>query len=263
MTTLANAVAEGVKAKMVVTGNFDFPGMILSQPTIKSIKDLEGKRMGATAVGSMEYAIAQAYLVKEGVDFSKISWVATRQTSNTVQALAAGQIDAAWMNTPAALPAMKMAPQLKILVDARTIAAASPNPGGAVVVTDRYAQQNPDTVQAFVDAVIEANRALYTDRPFFDRVLDKWFPGIYSADQRDILYDAHRASWGVNGGLPLGVMESALDNWKKNINPDKAKNPFFSKAEDLMDLRFARKSLARLGKFEGALDAAEWANAKP
>src|SRR5262249_2129682 len=27
VTTLANAAAEGVKAKMVVTGNFDFPGM--------------------------------------------------------------------------------------------------------------------------------------------------------------------------------------------------------------------------------------------
>ena len=262
VTTLANAVAEGVKAKMVVTGNFDFPGMILAQPSIKSIKDLEGKRMGASAIGSMEYAIAQAYLVKQGVDFSKITWVATRQTSNTVQALAAAQIDAAWMNTPAALPALKMAPQLKILVDATTIAAASPNPGGAVVVTERFAQQSPDTVQAFVDAVIEANRALYKDRAFFDRVVDTYFPGISSAVQRDLLYEAHRASWGVNGGLPLGVMESALDNWKKNINPDKAKNPFFSKAEDLMDLRFARKSLERLGKFEGALDVAEWADVK-
>jgi ABC-type nitrate/sulfonate/bicarbonate transport system substrate-binding protein len=210
----------------------------------------------------MEYAIAQAYLVKQGIDFSKISWVATRQTSNTVQALAAGQIDAAWMNTPAALPAMAMAPTLKILVDAKTIAAASPNPGGAVVVTDRFAAQNPETVQAFVDAVIEANRALYTDRTFFDRVVEKWFPGIYSEQQRTILYEAHRASWGVNGGLPLGVMEAALDNWKTNINPDKAKNAFFSKAVDLMDLRFARKSLERLGRFEGALDTAEWFDVK-
>ena len=54
VTTLANAAAEGVKAKMVVTGNFDFPGMMLSTQEIKSIKDLEGKRMGATAIGSME-----------------------------------------------------------------------------------------------------------------------------------------------------------------------------------------------------------------
>jgi ABC-type nitrate/sulfonate/bicarbonate transport system substrate-binding protein len=262
VTTLANAAAEGVKAKMVVTGNFDFPGMILSRPGLKSIKDLEGKRMGAAAIGSMEYAIAQAYLVKQGVDFSKISWVATRQTSNTVQALAAAQIDAAWLNTPSAITALGLAPNLQILVDAKTIAASSPNPGGAVVVTDRFAAQSPETVQAFVDAVIEANRALYNEQAFFDRVLDKWLPGVYSEQQRKILYDAHRSSWGVNGGLPLAVMDAALENWKININPDKAKNPHFSKASDLMDLRFARKTLDRLGKLEGALDIAEWASAK-
>src|SRR3954470_20358344 len=68
VTTLANAAAEGVKAKMVVTGNFDFPGMILSTQDIKSIKDLEGKRMGATAIGSMEYTIARSYLKKQGVN---------------------------------------------------------------------------------------------------------------------------------------------------------------------------------------------------
>ena len=263
VTTLANAAAEGVKAKMVVTGNFDFPGMIMSRPDIKDIKALEGKRMGATAIGSMEYSIAQAYLTKKGVDFSKISWVATRQTSNTVQALASGQIDAAWLNTPAVLTALKVAPNLKTLVDASEIAAASPNPGGAVVVTDQFARQSPQLVQAFVDAVIEANRALYQDRAFFDRVVDKWFPGVYSPEQRDILYAAHRPSWGVNGGLPLSVMNEAIENWKININPAKATNPNFSKALDLMNVQFARNTLARLGKLAGSLDTAEWADQKP
>ena len=42
--------------------------------------------MGATAIGSMEYTIARSYLKKQGVDLAKIEWVATRQTSNTIQA---------------------------------------------------------------------------------------------------------------------------------------------------------------------------------
>src|SRR5262245_65353544 len=94
VTTLANAAAEGVKAKMVVTGNFDFPGMILSTQRIQSVKDLEGKRMGASAIGSMEYTIARSYMKKQGVDLAKIEWVATRQTSNTIQAMSVGQIAA-------------------------------------------------------------------------------------------------------------------------------------------------------------------------
>ncbi|MEI6536839.1 MAG: ABC transporter substrate-binding protein [Verrucomicrobiaceae bacterium] len=261
VTTLANAASEGVKARMVVTGNFDFPGMILSRPEINSVKELEGKTMGASAIGSMEYAIAQSYLTKMGVDFSKISWVATRQTTNTVQALATNQISAAWLNTPSTVSALKVAPNLKVLVDAAAISKVAPNPGGAVVVTDRYAAQNPQLVEAFVNAVIEANRALYVDRAFFDKVVEKWLPGIYDEAQKKILYDAHRPSWGVNGGLPLSVMQPAIENWKVNINPDRAKNPYFSKIEDLMDLKYARKFIETNGKMDGALDTADWMSA--
>ena len=262
VTTLANAAAEGVKARMVVTGNFDFPGVIMSRPEITNVKQLEGKTMGASAIGSMEYIITQGYLVKQGVDFPKIKWVATRQSSNTIQALASGQIDAAWMNTPSLLNMLKLSSSLRTLVSAEEISKVSPNPGGAVIVTDRYAAQNPKVVQAFVDSVIEANRKLYEDRAFFDAVVDKWMPGIYDAGQKTLLYDAHRPSWGVNGGLPLGVMRSAIESWMTNVNPDRAKNPYFSKVVDLMDVSYARKYLAANGLTKGALDVAEWAEAK-
>jgi ABC-type nitrate/sulfonate/bicarbonate transport system substrate-binding protein len=262
VTTLANAAAEGVKAKMVVTGNFDFPGMILSTSRIGSIKDLEGKKMGATAIGSMEYTIARSYMKKMGVDLAKIDWVATRQTSNTIQAMSVGQIDAAWIVMSSAVTAQKLHPQLKILVDAETLAKANPNPGGAVVITDRYAGQNPKVVEAMVAAVIEANRSLYNDRAFFDRVVDKWFPNIYSADQKDLMYRSYRPSWGVNGGMPLSVMRSALENWKTDVNPDRAINPHFSKVEELMDTRFAAKALTEMGVMKDVLDTAEWMPAR-
>ncbi len=258
VTTLANAAAEGVKARMVVTGNFDFPGMIVSTPDIRSPKDLEGKRMGATAVGSMDYVIATAYLQSQGVDLAKIQWVATRQSANSVQALAANQISAAWITTSDTVRALKVHPQLKILVDAATLSKLMPNPGGAVVVTDRYGSQHPDLVQAMVTAVIEGNRALYNDRKFFDAVVDHWFPNIYSAEQKDLLYSAYRPSWGVNGGMPLKVMRSAYENWKTRVNPGRANNPNFSKVEDLMDTRFAQKALAELGVMKDVLDTAEW-----
>jgi ABC-type nitrate/sulfonate/bicarbonate transport system substrate-binding protein len=258
VTTLANAAAEGVKAKMVVTGNFDFAGMILGTPRIRSLKDLEGKRMGATAIGSMEYTIARSYLKRQGVDLNKIEWVATRQTSNTIQALGSGQIDAAWIVMSSAVTALKLHPQLKVLVDAETLARANPNPGGAVVVTERYAAQNGATIEAMVAAVIEANRALYNSREFFDAVVEKWLPGIYDAAQKKMLYDAYRPSWGVNGGLPLSVMRSALENWKTDVNPDRAINPHFSKVEELMDTRYAAKALAQMGVMKDVLDTAEW-----
>jgi hypothetical protein len=87
------------------------------------------------------------------------------------------------------------------------------------VITDRYAAQRR-TWSSLVAAVIEANRAL--QRPcFFDRVVGKWFPAIYSAEQRPDV-PLLPASWGVNGGMPLSVMRSALENWKTDVNPDRA-----------------------------------------
>ncbi|HWG07352.1 MAG TPA: ABC transporter substrate-binding protein [Beijerinckiaceae bacterium] len=259
LVTLANAAAEGIKARIIATGNFDFPGIIYAQPGINSVKDLEGKKMGAAAIGSMDYTIPQAYLMHVGgVDFSKISWVATRQTSVTLQALGAGQIDAAWINVSSAVSVPTIAPKIKVLVSAEDISKIAPNPGGTVVVTDKYASEHPDVVQNFVDAVIEGNRAMYQDEGFFDSVVEHWMPGIYTDDQKKFLYTAYRPSWGVNGGLVMRVMRSAVESWKTDINPDRAKNPYFSKAEDLVNTQFAAKTLGQIGKFDGALDDADW-----
>ncbi len=258
LNTLANAAAEGVKAKLVVTGNFDFPGMMLSQPQITSIKMLEGKRMGASALGSIEYTVAQAFLVNQGVDFKKIDWVATRQTSATVQALMSGQIAAAWFNMAAAVSTLQAAPNLNILVDAPTLARVAPTTGGIIVVTNKYAQENPDVIQAYVDAIIEANREVYTNRTFFDETVEQFLPGVYSAEQKTLLYQAYRPSWGVNAGLNMKAMAEVLEAWKRDVNPDRANNANFSRIEDLVDTRFAAKSLAKLGVMDGTLDNPTW-----
>ena len=258
LNTLANAAAEGVKAKIVVTGNFDFPGLIVSRPDITSIKMLEGKRMGASALGSIEYTVARGYLSNRGVDFSKIDWVATRQTSATIQVLTSGQISAAWLNMASAVSALQVAPNLKVLVNAEELSRVAPTTGGIVVVTNRYAEQHPEVIEAFVEATIEGNRELFKDRQFFDKTVEKWMPGVYSAEQKTLLYDAYRPSWGVNAGLNMKVMGEVLEGWKTDVNPDRARNSNFSKIEDLVDTRFARKALTKLGVMDGSLDEPAW-----
>jgi NitT/TauT family transport system substrate-binding protein len=258
LNTLANAAAEGVQAKIVAAGNFDFPGLILSQPAITAPKMLEGKKMAASALGSIEYTVARAWLVNQGVDFSKIDWVATRQTSVTIQVLTSGQASAAWLNMASAVKALAMAPKLHILADAESLARNAPTTGGIIVVTDKFAQDNPKLIQAFVDSIVEGNRMLYKDEGFFNSTVEKWMPGVYTSAQKHLLYEAYRPSWGVNGGLNLKVMANVLDTWKSDVNPKRAKNPYFSKIEDLVDTRYVRAALKKLGVHEGALDDAAW-----
>ncbi len=258
LNTLANAAAEGVKAKIVVAGNFDFPGLILARPEITSVKQLEGEGW-AQARSARSNIRSPARLSRQpGRRFQKISWVATRQTTNTIAALAAGQIDAAWLNMASAVSALAVAPTLKVLADAEQLSRSAPTTGGIVVVTDRFAQQNPQMIDDFVAATIEGNRALYQDRAFFDRVVEKWMPGVYNAEQKQLLYDAYRPSWGVNGGLNLKEMANDLANWKSSVNPDHAINPNFNTIEDLVDTRFAGHALAALGVLPDTLDQPQW-----
>ena len=217
--------------------------------------------MGATAIGSMEYTIARATCRTQGVDMSKIEWVATRQTSNTIQAMSAGQIDAAWIvmsirrhraqgasavEDPGATPRRWRRPM--------------PNPGGAVVVTDRYAAQNGKTIEAMVAAVIEANRALYNDRKASSTGLStSGSPTSTAPSRRTCSTQSYRPSWGVNGGLPLGVMRSALENWKTDVNPEPRQQSAFlqGRGPDGHALRRTRRS-REIGVMKDVLDTAEW-----
>jgi ABC-type nitrate/sulfonate/bicarbonate transport system substrate-binding protein len=258
MITLANAAAEGIAAKVVVTGNFDTPGILLGRPTLGSIKDLEGHIMGASAIGSSEYNVPRGYLIKHGVDVDKIQWASTGSEHNTVEAVLVGRVDAAWLHAAESLTVFQRMPDVKVLVDTAAFSKEVPSTGGIVVVTDAYAKTNPNVVAAFTKAVIEGNRKLYQERSFFDQVVEQWLPGVYSASQKDILYGALRPSWGVNGGLMTSVLGDTLDTWKTAVNPKKAVNPYFSQITDLMDTTFVKSALDNLGVFDGALDTAPW-----
>ena len=262
MIVLANAAAEGIAAKLVVTGNFDTPGILLARPTLTSIQDLEGRLMGISAIGASEYNVPRGYLSKHGVDVDKIKWAPTGSEHNTVQALVSGRVDAAWMHIAESLSIFQRVPDIKVLVDSAAFSKETPSTGGIVVVTDAYAKANPRVVAAFTEAVIEANRKLYQERSFFDQVVEAWMPNVYSSEQKDILYKALSPSWGVNGGLMTSVLEGTLDTWKTVVNPQKAVNPYFSRSADLMDTTFAQRALDQLGVFDGALDTAPWYRGK-
>jgi hypothetical protein len=115
-------------------------------------------------------------------------------------------------------------------------------------------------IEDFVTAIIEGNRALYQDKGFFDRVVEKWMPGVYNTEQKQLLYEAYRPSWGVNGGLNMAAMQNVLADWKSRVNPDRANNPNFSRVEDLVETSFAKRALAKLGVLPDTLDFPQWLN---
>ena len=258
LVALANAAAEGVKAKLVVCQNSIYPDMMISQPDIGSVHDLEGKVVGITALGATDDVVAKSYLSKQGVNIDKINWAALREPHVVLQALISNQIAAAVVNGALTVDVLSRDPKLKTLVDARPLADSAPITGAIAVVTDSFAQSKPQIVQAFVSATVEVMRGLYNDRSLFDKVVNKNFPGIYTPQQIGKLYEIYRPLWGVNGGLNFPIFGKVLEDWKTSINANRAKNPYFSKAEDLVDERFAHAALSKLGVMPGTADEAGW-----
>ena len=49
------AAVQGAKLKILMVFNDKPPGVLMAQPSLKSVAELRGKRMGGSTVGSLEY----------------------------------------------------------------------------------------------------------------------------------------------------------------------------------------------------------------
>ena len=65
------AAVQGAKLKILMVFNDKPPGMLVSQPSIKSVTDLRGKRIGGSTVGSLEYGWLKEMLPKFGLQLEK------------------------------------------------------------------------------------------------------------------------------------------------------------------------------------------------
>jgi len=68
--------------------------VITGNPSVKSLKDLEGKTVGTGAIGALVYAVMAAMLKKEHVDLDKITFVNIGSSSDVFKAVAARKVDA-------------------------------------------------------------------------------------------------------------------------------------------------------------------------
>lgn len=256
--TMANAVAEGAKLKLVVTGSFDHPGSIIANEKIKSEKDLSTATLGMATVGSNEYIEAMTYLKAKGIDTSKTQWVATGSSNLSIQGVASGKIDATWAPEANVVKALNQFPQLHRVVDAKTLSQYVSVTGGIIVVTEDFIAKHPDVVQAFVAAIIEGNRDLQQNESTYTAIAKERMPGAYSDKDIHELWQVYSPSFGVNGGLALDVLGSDFGGWRTQVNPQGAEKAGLKSIDQLVDRRFASVALDKLGIVKGSADTASW-----
>jgi sulfonate transport system substrate-binding protein len=258
LNTLANSAANGARLRMIDGATFDFPGAVISQKSIARPEELVGAKIGISAQGSTEHTNMLSIFHNLNLDVSKVQWVPTTSSSFTIQRMVGNQVDAGWVDATQVVKALNLGPNLHVLIDGDTCARLAPNSGAINVVTTDFLAKNPATVQAFVKSIIETLRYLAKDVENYKTIAHQVMPNIYTDAELEGLYGLYRPAFGVNGGMPVARFEAQYENWKANVNPDKASNPYFSRVRDLFDTRFAAAAVKAAGVLQDTPDDASW-----
>ena len=134
---------------------------IVARPGIKSAKELAGKKFGVQSVGGGVWKTATVWLEYLGMDEKRdnIQMIVIGDVTVLAQSLEAGLIDATVV--PGYLSRRLAAKGFTVL--GRCEETRLPSVGMTVLVERPYLQQNPDTLQSVMMALIEG--MLYTGHP--------------------------------------------------------------------------------------------------
>ncbi len=150
---------------VVETGRY--PGIVLGLVTSKKLdykspKDLKGLKIGVTAPGSQTNFMVNYILAKNGLKPGDVSFIGVGGPTTAVAAVKKGEIDALSHADPA-ITLVERSGELQAIFDTRTTAGTKAvfddeYPSSVIYVSPAFAEKNPNTVQAIVNAIVRTLR---------------------------------------------------------------------------------------------------------
>lgn len=165
-----SAVAAG--ADLVIVANMApvYPYILYAQKQYKTIQDLKGKKIGASNKGGSSDIATRAAFKANGMDPDKdVSIVYVGSHANRTAALLNGSIDAGVDDPPEDQDLV--AAGLNAVYDLNKLPAS--NTG--IIVQRSWMNANKDTLQAYIDATVQARAAMAKDKAGSVEVLNKYF----------------------------------------------------------------------------------------
>jgi len=161
-------------ADLVVVANMApvYPYILYAQKAIKTVADLKGKKIGVSNKGGSSDIATRAALKANGIDPDKdVSITAVGSHANRTAALLNGSIDAGVDDPPEDQDLVKAG--LNAVIDIASQKLPAANTG--IIVQRSYLTANKDTVQAYIDATVQARAAMAKDKEGSIAVLQKYF----------------------------------------------------------------------------------------
>jgi NitT/TauT family transport system substrate-binding protein len=156
---------------------------VIVVPSISSLQDLKGKRIGFTGLGTVTHYDALAFVQKmgwkPGTDVTMVDKAAS------ISALKDGRTDA--ILGSAMVVALAQRNNFK---DLGSLAEYNmPLAGSGIMVEQKWLAANHDTTARFVKAAVEATALMKSDKKVFAAALAKWF-NIRDAQTQDRMFAA-------------------------------------------------------------------------
>ena len=154
------AVSRGIDVKAVyITSAAGEDEALVVRPEIKSLADLKGKKLAAAPVSTDHYQLL-AVLKQEGITEKESQVIAIPQPE-IVAAWKRGDIDGGFVWDPALSELKKDG---HILLTARQVSERGAPTFGALVVTSKFADANPDFVSQYVGLIDRYYVSFQTDK---------------------------------------------------------------------------------------------------
>jgi NitT/TauT family transport system substrate-binding protein len=168
-----------------------YPGLVLvvspkQTDSIKSIKDLAGKRVGVSAPGSSTHYFLNFLMKKNGVDSNTVGVIGIGLGSTAIAAMEQGSVDAAVMLDPAVTLLQGKNKDLRILSDTRTQkdtleVFGGEYPGGALYTRADWVAANPKTAQMLTNAIVNTLKWIHSHSP--EEIMAKMPEEMVGADK--------------------------------------------------------------------------------
>lgn len=239
----ATAIAQGLKAKQIWGMAPRLPHGYVVTEDVKSAAELKGKRLSATGggVGGFNWVMAREVLKTAGLKVDDVQFI-SQATAGRLPGLISGQINGVALHPEDIFLAQKQKPGVRILVD---LSALLPkyffNAYGAA---ESLLARDRSMVRDVVSALIEANRAIYTQK-------EKVVPVIVGATKKspeavNFAYDylTKNCVWSVNTGFSRDRTEWSINNAIENGDIQPEKKPSY---EQVVDGKLGEEALAAVG----------------
>lgn len=197
-----------------------FPGIVLAvkrslADKIKSPKDLKGAKIGVTAPGSSTNFFVNHILAKEGVAPEEVSFIGVGAGPTAVAAMKKGEIDAI-ANLDPVIAKLEQDGDVVVMADSRTEEGTKAifggsNPAAVLYTRQEFIERNPNTVQALVEAFLDALRWIEQASP--EQIADTVPPEYHLGDRNLYLAAVAKSkpSYSRTGLVPESGMRNALD----------------------------------------------------